>query len=129
MKILDILILCFIVGGCSQPIKSAGQGTYEEDFEALEKVNVSDGVSKAEAHTISKAFFWSKISGCGFPAEPEQVGEYWVSKTFIGYAGLPGEPVFVDRESGEVTWGKRHKVVSLEELRKWKSNHAPQPTQ
>jgi hypothetical protein len=96
--------------------------SYQKDIEAVKNINAEDGISQSEAHIIAKAFFWINISGCGFPSKPENEGEYWVSKTFIGIAGTPGEPVFINKASGDISWGNRSKTITLNELKNWKSN-------
>jgi len=101
--------------------------TYNDDFKELNTVNSGDGINKEEAYVIAKAFFWSNISGCGFPEIPVKEGNNWVSQTRIGYAGVSGEPIYIDVTNGIITWGDKHSVVSLEEL-KSKSNTSLQAT-
>jgi len=115
MKIILIIILFTIIiySIINAEIFAA---TYQDDYDALNKINVTDGINQTEAYIIAKAFFWSKISGCGFPDKPIKVKETWVSKTRIGYVGKQGASIIIDNKSGTVTWA--NKIVTLEEIRK-----------
>ena len=98
-------------------------GTYEDDFIALQKVDTADGINQEEAYVIAKAFFWSKISGCGFPIKPIKEGGFWVSKTRVGYAGVPGDPIYINEKTGNIKWGNKNSSITLDELKKSKSNN------
>lgn len=97
--------------------------TYDDDFKALQVVDATDGISQGEAYIIAKAFFWSKISGCGFPDKPIKAGGFWVSKTRVGYAGTPSEPIYINAKNGDITWGNKKKEITLDELKRSKSNN------
>lgn len=90
------------------------------DFDELKKIKTSDGINQKEAYIIAKAFFLTEISGCGFPDEPVKQSGYWVSQTHIGLAGVCGEPIFIDINTGNATWKNKSSVVelTLRELKK-----------
>ena len=114
---LLLLFVLSITTSCASPQQTVSTGTYQDDFKALEQVEVTDGINKSEAFVIAKAYFWSKISGCGYPKQPISENGRWVSETLVGIAGMPGELIFVDKESGEVFSENGNKTVSLEELK------------
>ena len=116
-NIVTFTLILLSLSGCGATTQHTSGGTYQDDFDALQNVEVSDGINQSEAYTIAKAFFWSNISGCGFPDEPTSENNFWVSKTRIGYAGIPGESIFINKETGTITWGDKTKPVTLEELR------------
>jgi hypothetical protein len=122
-KVIAFILVVLALSGCDVTSVQSSGGTYQEDFDALKMVEAKDGISQSEAYTIAKAFFWSNISGCGFPDEPSSEDEFWVSKTTIGYAGLPGDSIFIDKKTGTITWGDKTKTVTLEELKKTKSKN------
>jgi hypothetical protein len=129
MKIIaPFIVLALISTGCAVSQESAVAGTYEEDFNALQAVRADDGISSSEAYVIAKAFFWSNISGCGFPDEPQEQNGSWVSKTYIGYAGQPGDPIYVNKATGDITWGEKTSSLSLNELKQFKSNNRIEQT-
>ena len=127
-NIVTFTLILLSLSGCGATTQHTSGGTYQDDFDALQNVEVSDGINQSEAYTIAKAFFWSNISGCGFPDEPTSENNFWVSKTRIGYAGIPGESIFINKETGTITWGDKIKTVTLEELKKSKSNQSFKPT-
>lgn len=127
-NIFAFTLILFVISGCGTTPQNTTSGTYQDDFVALKKVDAADGINQSEAYTITKAFFWSKISGCGFPDEPTSEDSFWVSKTRIGYAGISGESIFINKETGAITWGDKTKTVTLEELKKMKSNQSFKPT-
>lgn len=113
-----IVFSLFLLYGCGTE-QTKPNTIYADNFAAVKLVDASDGINKAEAHLIARAFFWSNISGCGLPHEPEDQGRYWVSKTAIGYAGLPGDPIYVDKKTGAITWDHKAKPMPLIELKNW----------
>ena len=115
-NIVAFILAAFVLSGCSTTGKGPSRGSYREDIDALEKIEAIDGINQSEAYTIAKAFFWSNISGCGFPLEPTSERNYWVSQTLIGVAGLPGNRILIDKKTGAVTWGDKAKSITLEEL-------------
>jgi hypothetical protein len=128
MKYTIVVTLMLSLGfGCTSVPKSASLGTYAHDINALRSVDTKEGIDKNEAYIIAKAFFWTNISGCGFPTEPEDKGQHWKSKTYIGYGGLPGAPIIIDKKSGSVSWGDKIKDLKLEELKQTKSDSSLQP--
>lgn len=104
-NIAALILVSLALSSCGASFLNESGGAYQEDFDALKMVEVSDGISRSEAYTIAKAFFWSNISGCGFPDEPRIENDFWVSKTRIGYAGLPGDSIFINKKTGTITWG------------------------
>lgn len=114
-NIVTFTLILLSLSGCGATTQNTSGGTYQDDFDTLQNVEVSDGINQFEAYTIAKAFFWSNISGCGFTDEPTSENNFWVSKTRIGYAGIPVESIFINKETGTITWGD--KTVALEELR------------
>ncbi len=91
-------------------------GTYQDDYKALEQIDSVDGINKTEAYIIAKVFFLSRISGCGFPDEPDLEKNLWVCKTRIGRAGTPGESIFINKNTGSVMYGDKAEEVTLKEL-------------
>ena len=122
-NITALTLITLVLSGCGTMTEGTSSGSYQKDFDALKKVEAEDGISQSEAHTIANAFFWSNISGCGFPEEPISENNHWVSQTHVGYAGLPGGPIYIDKKTGAITCG--NKTITLEELRKQTSNWPP----
>ncbi len=127
-NIITLILVSLALSGCGATSVNTSGGTYQEDFDALKTVEAADGISQSEAYTIAKAFFWSNISGCGFPEVPSSQNDFWVSKTRIGYAGLPGESIFINKNTGTITWGDKTKTVTLEDLKKTNPNFRVEPT-
>jgi len=127
-NIIAFTLILLVLTGCGATSLNTIGGTYQDDFDALKTVEASDGINQSEAYTIAKAFFWSKISGCGFPDDSVSQNSFWVSKTRIGYAGVPGESIYINKETGTITWGDKTKTVTLEELKKTNSNFRVEPT-
>ena len=118
------LIAALIVSAfcaCSAGAQSSTSNTYVEDMQAVKQLDASNGINSEQAYLIARVFFWTNISGCGLPFEPEDGGKYWVSKTAVGYAGAPAAPIYIDKRTASVSWDKQRKQVSLEELKQWKS--------
>ncbi|NTV66305.1 MAG: hypothetical protein HGB06_01195 [Chlorobaculum sp.] len=111
MDIKQSLIIIFFFCALFSPFSLFAEEGNE--FDALIKINASDGINKKEAYIIAKAFFLSEISGCGFPDEPVKKSGYWVSETHIGLAGVCGEPIFIDINTGTSTWKNKSSVVEL----------------
>jgi hypothetical protein len=109
MKIsfITILLLCTLFSTVSL---LASEG---DDFSELKKINAFDGIIQKEAYAIAKAFYLSEISGCGFPEEPVKKSGYWVSQTHVGLAGEYGEPIFIDVNTGAVTWKNKSTIIKL----------------
>lgn len=127
-NIIALTLILSVLSGCGTTSLNTSGGLYQEDIDALKTVEIADGINQSEAYIIAKAFFWSKISGCGFPDKPVSQNNFWVSKTRIGYAAVPGEPIFIDKNTGTISWGDKIKKVTLEELKKTKSNFRVEPT-
>ena len=107
---LSLIIIFFFCAFFSPFSLLAADG---KEFDELIKINASDGINQKEAYVIARAFFLSEISGCGFPDEPVKQSGYWVSQTHVGLAGVSGEPIFIDINTGTATWKNRSSVVEL----------------
>lgn len=119
-KAIFITIIIMVLSGCALSRTTPAAGTYDADFMELIKVDAADGIDRSEAYVIAKVFFWSSISGCGFPEQPASENGHWISQTHIGYAGLPGPPISIDKATGTVSWDNGAKLITLEELKKSK---------
>lgn len=91
----------------------------KDNLASLCEVDSSDGINQAEAYIVDEAYFLYQISGCGYAAEPVSEDKNWMSKTQIGIVGKPGPPIYVNKETGDITWGNPKKAVSLIELMKF----------
>ncbi len=112
--VLSILALLGLAG-CSSVTGGPSGSWREEIADAMAAVAVEDGINQAEANTIASVYFISRISGCGTTGEPESEGEHWVAPVYFGYAGLPIEPIFIDRQTGAIAW--RNSTMSLARLK------------
>ncbi len=96
-----------------------GDGALDVGYEpsdAMKLVVAADGIDRSEAAVIAWAYFGSRISGCGFTGEPESNDKHWVTPVYFGYAGVPIEPIFIDKQTGAVTW--RDTTITLAQLEK-----------
>jgi hypothetical protein len=107
ISLITIFFLCTIVSGFFSAVVEG------DEFDELTKINASNGINKQEAYIIAKAFFLSEISGCGFPDEPVKQSGYWVSGTRIGLDGSYGEFIYIDINTGTITWKNESSVVKM----------------
>ena len=113
-----ILILGSVVLSCAARVPS-GSTTDGDDFDlagyhrerlkefeqAKAVFSSADGISRTEARLLAQEYFALWISGCGYPEEPEDAGEYWISLPRIGYAGEAGEHLIrIEKSSGDVLY-------------------------
>jgi hypothetical protein len=87
-------------------------------------VNLSPEISRADAEKVIGFYFETKISGCGFPAEVKDEGEYWSSVPKIGLVGTPHEhPVRLHKRTGRISWAAGPSFKSMPDLvrstRRW----------
>jgi len=83
--------------------------TYDDERRLLQAqlkmVAVEDGISQQTADIIAQSYFLRFGPGCGMAANVTDGGGFWISNTYVGYAGVPTvEPIRVDKHSGRVTW-------------------------
>jgi hypothetical protein len=109
-------LVVFILSGCGGATGDRTREVRHEPSDALKLVVAADGISRSEAAVIAWAYFHSNISECGGTGEPESKNEYWVTPVNFGYAGVPIEPIFIDKQSGAITW--RDTTVTLAQLEK-----------
>jgi hypothetical protein len=84
------------------PATSANQGA--DPDEAIELVNASDGIDKAEAYTIASAYVLRFIV-CGGPGVPTRHGHEWWSTPNVGMAAQPANvPIKIDARTGGVSF-------------------------
>jgi hypothetical protein len=72
---------------------------------------------KETAEKIMWFYFLHNISGCGFPSEPVDEGEYWTSIPRVGYAGQADkDPIRLHKRSGRISWGQGPSFDSLKAM-------------
>jgi hypothetical protein len=106
IKIYNMILACtLLLAGCDEPAAIS----YPQELQALKNrlatVNMDDGISKDEADIIAENYWALCGIGCGAMMPPEDWGQYWISKTVLGYAARPTrEPIRIDKKSGQITW-------------------------
>lgn len=104
------------LSGCGAVTGNRSQEIRYEPSDAMNLVAVADGIDRSEAAVIAWAYFGSRISGCGFTGEPESEDKHWVAPVYFGNAGVPLEPIFIDKQTGAITW--RNATITLAQLKK-----------
>ena len=107
------MLLIFVLSYCIDLSANVYAGTYEDNLNVLKTIKTADGISRSEAGIISKLFFLSNISGCGFPEQPYDKDNYWISRTRIGYAGTPGALIYIDKKTGAITWNDNETTLEV----------------
>ena len=69
----------------------------------ISKVTLEDGISASEANAIAAGYFFSHVAACGLAHDVGDGGDVWISRTSLGYAGMPGEDIRVSKTTGEVS--------------------------
>lgn len=102
------------------PARSAIPSSDPDD--AIEQVNASDGIDKAEAHTIAAAYFLRFISGCGGPGVVARHGHEWWSTPTFGIGGRElAAPIKIDARTGGVSFDARAAGLSESDGRTFES--------
>lgn len=61
-------------------------------------------LSETAAYTKAQSFFASHV-GCGALGDIRDAGDRWAIEAQVGYEGdLDPHPVFVDKNTGEISW-------------------------
>lgn len=113
-QVIASALALLALSGCTAATADRAQDAPQEPFDAINLVVAADGIDRSEAAVIAWAYFGSKISGCGGTGEPESRDGRWVTPVYFGYAGVPIEPIFVDKRSGAITW--RDATITLAQL-------------
>jgi len=109
-------LVLLALSGCGAATMDRAQDAPHEPFDAIKLVTAADGIDRSEAAVIAWAYFHSNISACGGTGEPESEDEHWVTPVYFGYAGVPIEPILIDKRTGAVTW--RDTTITLAQLEK-----------
>ena len=96
-----LVLSCFLCGCETWPTRD---DEMKELQIRLRTVVVEDGINEQEADIIAQSYFIRFGFGCGAAAKVTDGGEYWVSRTYVGYAAVPYEPIRIDKRTGCVTW-------------------------
>jgi hypothetical protein len=102
------------MSGCGALTGDRTQDARHVPSDAMRLVVAADGINQSEAAVIAWAYFGSRISGCGATGEPESKDRHWVTPVYAGYAGVPIEPIFIDKQTGAITW--RDTTITLAQL-------------
>lgn len=70
--------------------------TFDRFNQAAARVDVSKPIGEYEAYVLARAYY----GGCGGIDLPKRKGDFWVAKTYVGYAGLSKESILVNRKTG-----------------------------
>lgn len=68
----------------------------------LDRVDTTNGVSRAEATNIAQAYFLRNV-GCGNFSGISEAPESWVVEGKFGYAGKPIRGFFINKKTGAIT--------------------------
>ena len=80
-------------------------------------IQPSPTMPKETAEKIMWFYFLHNISGCGFPSEPVDEGDYWSSVPRVGYAGQADQdPIRLHKRSGRISWGQGPAFDSLKAM-------------
>jgi hypothetical protein len=80
-------------------------------------VNLSKGISWAEAAAIAEVYFSRNINGCGAAAEPVDRGDHWAVTPLVGIAAAPDpNPIVIEKRTGRVSWKRGPTFATLQEL-------------
>jgi len=66
-------------------------------------ITLADGIDQFEARAAVERYFFTRVSGCGFPTVGKDAGAYWEFETAVGIAGAPGAPIKITKKSGLIT--------------------------
>ena len=117
---LILMFVSFVFFGCAST-STVSDDSYQDEVKAIHEVDASDGIDQSEAYVIAKTMFYSSPPiGLGMAPIPHREGNSWVSETAEGFFAEPGEPIYVDRETGTATWKTRDdgiKSFTLDELK------------
>ena len=105
-----LALAAWLAGAC-QFEEAERRAEYERELAA---VVVADGVDEHEAKRLADEYFWRHISGCGMVLALVDRGSYWEGPAAFGYAGVPIDPLRIDKASGDVSWPGGPTVTAAE---------------
>ena len=75
-------------------------GTWPQTFRAAASIRVDQPIGEFEAYVLTMAYFGVHLGLCGGPELPKDRGDRWVSDTAVGYGGIPGPKIIVEKKTG-----------------------------
>lgn len=115
---IGLLLALLCVASCAGPGPGSEPLSAADAEEILAKINTSKGIHYAEANAITKVYFETFLSGCGFAEGPTFRQGVWRSRARVGYAGelLPGA-IEVNATTGGIGYTGCPVFQTLEEFR------------
>jgi hypothetical protein len=113
---IGLLFVVLCIGSCAGP--GPGSDTVADAEASLAKITTSKGIHYVEAEAITKVYFATFLSGCGFAEGPTFRHGVWRSRARVGYAGelLPGA-IEVNATTGGIGYTGCPVFQTLEEFR------------
>ncbi|GEM_PF-4140798 len=88
-----------------------------KDAKEILAIRPSPAMPKAMAEKIMRFYFLHNISGCGFPGELVDEGEYWTATPRVGIAGKADkDPIRLHKGTGRISWGQGPAFESLKAM-------------
>jgi hypothetical protein len=82
-------------------------------------IQLNNGLSRADAKKIITFYFEQNISGCGFPDDLQDEGEYWAAYPRVGVTGSPDKnSIRLHKRTGRISWVSGPTYDSLKALTK-----------
>jgi hypothetical protein len=115
---IGLLLLMLCVDGCAGPGPDTEPRSVSDAEAILAKTTASKGIQYAEANAITRVYFDTFLSGCGFAEGPTLRKGVWRSRARVGYSGelLPGA-IEVNPTTGGVGYSGCPAFQTLEEFR------------
>lgn len=130
MKVRFTEVVVLVAAACASTPVTAGDEPTPSDparREALSRVVVGDGVSRAEAEAIAAYYFHDVVgTGCGALGDVEDGGGSWRFPARVGYAGARDGDILVSKVDGSVKWAGHPTVADPLSMLDLES--APKPT-
>ncbi len=109
MAFIQLGLIPVLAAIAISPPKHRKPSLYELEVqkEAREIVSIKPNpyYSKKDADKIFWFYFVHNISGCGFPSDSTEEGDFWVSTPHIGYTGEPSKhPMRLHKSTGRISW-------------------------
>jgi len=103
--------------GCLALVASSISAQEPSSETVVRAVDLSKGVSRAEAVAIAEVYYSRNITSCGSAEVPVDRGTRWEVTPIVGTTAQPSpDPIVIDKRTGRVSWKGGPTFRNLHEL-------------
>lgn len=105
-RLAVVTVFAIATAGCANffgPTRSTEAEWVVVEAEFCPRVDVKDGVNRAEADALANYYFLTMLGLCGSAEFQRESAHVWIYSTRVGYAGSRGPDIHVQKDGSRVT--------------------------